>query len=380
MSLGRSSWESVVRKGIGEFPQSIRSVLTGPHGWVPFMLVLVFYALQKSTRDDPLLLSGFALLIVGIILARHVPTRMHQMLRRLRDRGALEADDAAFENFKRDLDSRAEARARWAAWIGTGVMVLIWALAVNESLGSGSDSTEHLVEVVATLLRIATLAPLLVFEMLAGYAAGYQLGRMASFGFLAFALRRNSCALRVIPGHPDGAAGLKPIGDFYFFQAMIASLPAVYLAGWSVAFALSPRFRQDYSVWHIPYLAALPVAIAVELLAFFVPLWWFHEEMAEQKSEYLREADRLSMKISGLRPNELQETGNATTQPMQRLDQIRERYSAIEAIPTWPVDAPTRRRLGLRNLGLVFLPLIGQLLGGSDVWKQITDSFSQLTS
>ena len=74
-------------------------------------------------------------------------------------------------------------------------------------------------------------------------------------------------------------------------------------------------------------------------------------------------------------------SGRVTNEPdvRTRLVEAKERYAAIERLPTWPVDIRTRRRFGLNNLGLV-LPLVGKLLGGTGLWKELSNILTNLDS
>ncbi len=53
------------------------------------------------------------------------------------------------------------------------------------------------------------------------------------------------------PLHVDGVCGLKLVGEFYFYQAMITALPAVFRAVWWFIFPIWPR---DYRRWEELYL------------------------------------------------------------------------------------------------------------------------------
>jgi hypothetical protein len=79
--------------------------------------------------------------------------------------------------------------------------------------------------VLATHGNLALKATLVVLESVGAYVAGYHLGRMAGFGRLGPFLRARDCMPKVRPGHLDGMGGLKPVGDFYFFQAMVVAIP-----------------------------------------------------------------------------------------------------------------------------------------------------------
>ena len=108
--------------------------------------------------------------------------------------------------------------------------------------------------------------PLAVFETYWAYIAGWHLGRMAAYGGLGAALRKAGVSVRAIPGHLDGAAGLKPIGDLFFFQSTVAAIPAIFLAVWLVLIPIWPR---DYSGWHALYVPLLALSLVFEMLAFF---------------------------------------------------------------------------------------------------------------
>jgi hypothetical protein len=95
--------------------------------------------------------------------------------------------------------------------------------------------------IVTVLLAVATIFAfgpeyvseklvLVVVELATSYVAGQYLGRMAAYGSLGGVLEKVGIKFRVHPGHLDGAAGLQPLGEFYFFQALLVSLPAVFLA------------------------------------------------------------------------------------------------------------------------------------------------------
>lgn len=236
--------------------------------WPFFALVLIFYAAVnfyayglRIAEWDLLLLSGFATLIVGLMVVRVIPQRMHLTLGRLANRRALKLEGLGQESLVEELEDRA---LRWAMTTALFTVVLVTAgffLAFDR---------------VSLTVRI----PLVALEAIAGYVAGLHLGRMASYGALGRFLKQRGCGIRVWPGHVDGAAGLKPLGDFYFFQAMVTAIPAMFLAAW---WLLIPLRGERYARWRDPYLGGLAVAITLEVLAFVVPLLWFHREMVKAK-------------------------------------------------------------------------------------------------
>src|SRR5262249_20889856 len=154
--------------------------------------------------------------------ARSVPTRLRHTLARLRDRDVLACDVDTLTAFERQLDTSA---AIWGVGFAALVVVLL---------------------ALATLIAIAgqyaavgiLLVPVLA---VAGAVAGHHLGRFACYGLrLMTQFHRAGIALRVRPGHIDGCAGLKPVGDFYFYQAMVTALPALFIAVWLFVIPLWP--------------------------------------------------------------------------------------------------------------------------------------------
>lgn len=321
--------------------------------WLPFAVVMAFYAARylyafglRLAQWDLLLLSGFATLIFGLSVVRAIPERMRLTIKRLSDRKVLDLSPARLEAFLERLEERS---LRWAMVGGP-----VAALAITAAFFGAFDR-------VSLQARI----PLIIIEALAGYVAGLHLGRMASYGALGPFLKQSGLSIRAWPGHIDGAAGLKPVGDFYFFQAMVAAIPAMFLAAWWV---LIPLFGERYAYWRDPYLAQLAVAVALEALAFVVPLLWFHREMMKAKVNLLQQADRLSMEMleSTDDSGEAQADGDKLN-----LEQAGLKYAAIEDMPTWPVDVRTKRRFSRNNIALV-LPLLGHAVGQTNLARQLS--------
>lgn len=153
----------------------------------------------------------------------------------------------------------------------------------------------------------------------------------------------------------NGAAGLKPVGDFYFYQAMVAAMPAMFLAAWVILIPAIGRYEQ----WRDPYLGEFMVAIFIEIAAFVVPLLWFHREMLDSKFDLLMEADQLSIEFPAPQTPNPAEQARSVAKDQAKVEWAKGRYESIEALPTWPVDVKTRRRFSVSNLVLL-LPLLGQ--------------------
>lgn len=328
--------------------------------WVPFAALLVpLVGYQASEHGDELgqwdflLLSGLATLAIGLALAETIPGRLRRTLDRLRDRGAIDASDELLDRLTKALRRRARVWGLLGAVVVGSAIFIAFVVA-----GRGAEDV------------------LVWLEVCGGLFAGYELGRMSSYGSLGSLLTRESCAVTARPGHFDNAGGLKPIGDYYFVQASIAAIPAAFLAGWWLLIPVVPR---DYTRWRNPYVGLLVLAIGFELLCFFVPLWYFHRQMERQKDEYLREADKLASRVVLEPPLTEAQSAEEAKVAKARVAEARERYQLIEEMPTWPVDPKTRQRFRTRNL-LLLLPVAGQFVGTSSPWRAVVDALSRVGS
>ena len=258
------------------------------------VLVCLFYRADLAALNPAkwATLSAWALLLVGLVMAQQLGNRFDRLLRRLNARNALSISDADFAVMKQSLQSRANI-ASVAGSITLPVILLIayalvWA---NDSSATGSS--------------FATLAMTLeiVMEFIAAGIVGSYVGRGVYFGFLGTELSRRQCKVNLILGHSDQACGLRPIGDFYFLQALIVALPVAFFAFWAVMMpvwtATWPETRSDFTTdWQEVYVVFLLVAILLEFASFVFPLISFHRQMKQQKQMLLPLADKLSAKLS----------------------------------------------------------------------------------
>lgn len=334
---------------VASFVESYLTTLT-------VLLVVIYAVLQFRTYRfdlrywDSMLISGLVVLLIGVVLARKCPAKMDQALDRLLHRNALTISPARLARLKKKQEQDANRFSLWTAILVSVALLLGFLVAYRFQL----PPNEWV---------------LLLLEMILGFYAGRYIGRMIVYGELARFLRREKVSITVVPGHMDGAAGLKPVGDLFFFQAMVLALPAVYLAIWWIVIPLWPEGFYDH--WREAYASLLLLAIAFEVLAFIVPLWFFHREMEQQKQQLLITADELSIEISmienQLAAAEISEERDALN---ERLDSMKRHYWQIEQMPTWPVDVKTRKQFRLSNMGLL-VPVFAQLISASNPWQRV---------
>jgi hypothetical protein len=166
-------------------------------------------------------------------------------------------------------------------------------------------------------------------------------------------------------GGSDG--GLRPIGAFYLYQSLTASVPAIFLTAWVLLILLWGH----YPGYLNQYLWLLPLAILAEVLVFVLPMLSVHASMREQRKAFLARADRLSRAIETTQAR-LEDTGLEERDAVKRqLAELVERYQTLEKTPTWPIDRSIRRRITLQNLGLL-LPLAGYLVKNQALLDQVS--------
>ncbi|MDX1665535.1 MAG: hypothetical protein R3272_17235 [Candidatus Promineifilaceae bacterium] len=311
---------------------------------------------------DLMFVSGLIAAIAGFHAAGRLRGRMAHMLERLVDRKALvfEDGDAPPELLTQQLLQEVERRAMHSTH-RTGLVIAGMTLLANLWL-------------VFLALEGGEALGYAVFwlglQLVGAYLAGRHFGRAITYGRLSRLLRSTEITVRAQPGHPDGVAGLQPVGEFYFFQAMLLAIPAAHLALW---WFLIPLGWERYARWQTTYLILLLVILTLEILAFILPLRYFHRQMILAKRTALKEADRLSQEIVALQ-KKLTEVGSGEQrQVSERLDLLQERYREIEKMPTWPVAMQTRKRFTASNLSL-FLPIGIKILGLSELWAEMANA------
>ncbi len=309
-----------------------------------------FYGMQIS-QWDLLLMSGAVVFIIAIPMAFKIPAKFDEMLNRLVHRGALENNTKKLENLKTDLQHSARKLA-----IIMGIVLAI-------SLLLAFIYRFHFSRILITILETA-----------GGFIAGTLFGYMCGFGRLGLLIRKHHVLLKIQPGHLDDVGGLKPVGEFYFHQAMVVAMPAVFLAVWLLFFQFGfPR----YSGWKTLYAIFLSINIVLEILVFVVPLLSFHSMMVTEKQNELEEADKLSKEIAIV---EHQLTREQDVQKRElikdRLSSMTKEYWDIEKLPTWPISKRTKK-LFKRNNFTLLMPLVIDIVGRTSVgqtslWQDIS--------
>ena len=322
---------------------------------------------------DWLFISGVVIAFLGLRLGILLPAQMGRMLGRLRVSGSLVLTNGVeqvlseeqLKTFRGSFEARS---ARWARNGGIGgiVVILLSILAISYYRQDLSNIIGKFGGIITNPLATIFFVGFVIFlavEICGGYGIGYYLGYAASNGGLGHLLKQQALVVKVQPGHPDRAAGLRPVGNLYFWQAMLLAIPALFLAGWWVLIGVVPYFTKLYAQWRVPYLIMFALVVITEVLAFVGPLWSFHQAMQVQKTKLLEEADKLGQSIVSI-VKELTE-GPPSEKANVLKDQLaamQQRYEAIQHMPTWPVDTNTLWKFAGSLVVQIFIAVLGALI------------------
>lgn len=317
---------------------------------VPAVILAIHLTMGPRLANwDWMYLSGVGALLVGIELSEHLGRRLTDAVRSLVDSGVLDMSTHDFREFRRMLRrKRRRYQHTWGTIVGLSVLAG-WAVFASTQM----------------LYVLAHNPAGVLFESLAAVIAGQRLGWMIAYGSAWGLLRARRTRLALVPGHPDGAVGLRPIGHFYFQQSLIAGIPAAFLAAW---WFLIPAFP-IYLRWRPVFLVLLIIAILIEILAFILPMRAIHRELLIRRRRLTSEASRLTPRIVTAQLA-LASATEGHDEIAKQLNVLLERYHAFRAIPRWPIDQSLRRWFSLNNIAL-FVPFISYVAGNQQLWEQI---------
>ena len=353
---GRSGWSSTLRRLplCGEKTGRIARWLTLAAFSIYLAYNYYYAVILEQNAWDYLLLTGIAALWLGLVVVARTGVEFENMVSRLIERDVLPYDIDR-PALTRLLEERDDLYARITALVSAAAMLLAFIASIY----------------VEPRINKALLA---VLASIGAYVAGAYLGRMISYGRLATHVTQAGWKISIFPEHVDGVGGLKPVGDFYFRQAMIAAIPVLFLGIWSIIF---PYWKEpDYSDWAAPYLGLLVVALVIMLLAFVAPMLKFHNLMVEKKRSALLDADKLSRNVREERDSS--DPNTEITDVADRIEVLRNRYWHIENMPVWPLHISTLKRFR-RNYILLTTPLITRLIDDqTGVGKQVASMLESL--
>jgi hypothetical protein len=333
--------------------------------------LILSLAFGQSSLDDPMYVTGLLAVVVALAVFQGFARRIPDSFERLEARGVVQAvDKAKFRDFKKNTTSL----LNHPIGIVCSAVFVVFALArfpvraggIDRFLGNGPGSLGN----AGPLLLLSMLA-----EALLGLALGLVLWRML---IVALKVRElgDRFTLRLQVNHPDQCGGFRPLGDLCLWNALLVTVPAIYLGIWVVLAPQMPIYGTRYVELHGTFLAILAVLAPVTFVA---PLWTIHGEMLRDATRLRAEEDQLGRQIDHLSRELLERSKEMTADEAAAvahdLEIRQENYKRTDQIPTWPIDVSLALRFGTSQL----IPLLG-LTGLSKPIVDAIDRFGTFIS
>ena len=215
-----------------------------------FMIIglIIFHVWSKTNDTDSegqislnwislnwLWITAGLIFLVSLAMGRYIKHKLINCLQTLQERAIITISPDQYCNFIKSLDE--------FSYLMALVMVLVFALVfvipqISVWYFSGQDMSDVaslvLADTTTVSIGIIILVNVILFLVIiwSTYLVGWYFGRAIAYNIFMTVLTSHTWQL--IPGHPDGAAGLKPIGTFFRSQSFWAVIPLLWLAIWWV--------------------------------------------------------------------------------------------------------------------------------------------------
>ena len=308
---------------------------------------------------------GLSAFILSFGLGMSASKRLGDAIRLLRDFNTLGLTERELLEFNERMTMSGRSVQFWSGLliftIILGTYVAIHAATVTLMWTQWQDGLE-----VGGQERLTELGLQTLIAIVAAAWSGVYFGRFAHYGALARFLSNANIALRIKPDHYDGASGLKPIGDFYLYQALVFSVPAIFLGlWWSVIIPLlqeqaCPNIINLES-WRFAIFFHWIVVMSFFYLGFIRPVLTLRQRILDTKKELIQnQVPSMQAEIDMLR--ERLWTGHDNDQERIHITNHIDFYSqqvwSIRRMSGWPMDSQTRSRfLSLNAIASVVPPL-----------------------
>ena len=185
------------------------------------------------------------------------------------------------------------------------------------------------------------------------FIVGVRLGRIAAYGIVMWTyplLRvelftgRYRLRLNPQPGHPDKVCGLKPIGDFWTFEALALLPPLAYTLTWIGIMNSGADWTESMGLQntHTPFVVATSILILLQVFTLWVPMLSLHRVMGAAKHDLQVRADEFAQEAATMKHTLLHGTDkDARDAAQKRHAVLLKAFADIEQVPRWPVAAGT---------------------------------------
>jgi len=156
--------------------------------------------------------------------------------------------------------------------------------------------------------------------------------------------------IRVVPFHPDGSGGLRPVGSIGLNNQYLLSIYGVNV----ISLVIVKRALNVPEGLRVLMIVAVVVYALVGPVVFIAPLMQFRAGMMRAKTELMNEvAQRLRFELERVRLKLRRD--DITKSDEELIDRLRKIGAVINDLPVWPFDAPTVRKF----LTAYLAPLVG---------------------
>ncbi len=325
------------------------------------------------------MISGFLAFILAVWLAADLNRRLNLAIDQLRLNNVLIMDDAQVSLLKVEISNRGSSVQLWSGVLITLVIFASYWIAFGPyviRVWDAWQAGQH-PQAGPILLQIGSFT----FVSAIGAAlAGLLFGRLTYYGRLAGVLGKSENSLRFIPSHSDGACGLKPIGDYYLYQALVFAVPIIWLGAWwawiipsydGMVCSLTGQSLQRYANWQKPFFMQWLVVLVYFYMGFVWPFLILRRRIKQaRKSFNENEARRLRSDIIALQNQLSQLSGARAAEDRQALLSVLDGKSqelwSIRNMSGWPMDAGTLAKYRSLLAGEVALPVLAALISASN--------------
>jgi len=219
-------------------------------------------------------------------------------------------------------------------------------------------------------------ALLQVVVLFMAVACGLRMGRMACYGWQGLSYKTMEIEDRrvaILPklGHPDGGAGLAPIGRFYNLQVGKMAWLIGFLLVWLIILA----WFSDRSFVEVHYpagtsqglFALLALIFLQQILGFFVPMWSIHRQLRGWKEGAIERNFKELRQVEARQQNggEVEATGLV----LRKID-LRQQREDIAAMGLWPVSMSTLRNFWFGKAATASIALVASYNDITDFWTR----------
>lgn len=183
-----------------------------------------------------------------------------------------------------------------------------------------------------------------IFEGFIGFILGLMAWRMLFIALQVSQLEKRF-DLQVQFDHPDRAGGLEPLGNLCLWNALILSIPGIFLGVWILIGSRFPDYLdpQTHSFFYNDlYYKMILVPIILAPVTFILPLWSVHRLMAEKAVRVRRDLDQLGELIDRFGRELLSHAEEGASEERQKmaknLELMQQIYQANRSIPVWPLN------------------------------------------